>query len=68
MNKSEQIKNLAQALNFYDYKVPRDAAFGIESEVKPEHVVRRGIADLDFDPYFLLGTGETSPDGWAVKK
>ena len=33
----------------------------------PERWIRRGIADLDFDPYYFLATGETSPEGWAAK-
>jgi hypothetical protein len=32
----------------------------------PDKWLRRGIQDLDFDPYYFLATGKTSPEGWAV--
>lgn len=62
------IKALADALNFLDYAKEREAPFGGGPKLKPEYIVRKGIADLDFDPIYFLGTEQTSPEGWLVEK
>ena len=65
----EELTSLAGILEFLDYKAVREPGFVSDSPtsvVNPENVLKRGIADLDFDPMFLLGTGKTSPEGWAI--
>ena len=68
MDKMQQIKLLAQALDFYEYKRNREAGFAEINEDPTDKILRMGIGDLDFDPDFFLGTGQESPEGWAVKK
>lgn len=67
----EELVSLAGILNFLDYKAVREPGFVSDapsSVLNPENVLKRGIADLDFDPMFFLGTEQTSPEGWAVNK
>lgn len=54
---------LNKGLEFADYAKKRG-----DSASDPEVWLRRGIADLDFDPVYFLATEQTSPEGWAVKK
>lgn len=64
MNK--QIEKLAQALAFADYATERAKDFG-GSVIDPGDIVKKGIGDLDFDPFYYLSTKQTSPEGWATK-
>jgi hypothetical protein len=49
---------LKNALNFADHAKDRgDSHIGIF----------HGIHDLDFDPKYFLGAGQTSPEGWALQ-
>jgi hypothetical protein len=65
----KQIVSLAQVLNYLDYAPERQAKFGgFKPPVDPQKILKHGIADLDFDPYFFLQTEQTSPEGWATAK
>lgn len=60
--------NLKQALDFAEYAGERERPFGINPAITPEIVLRKGIADLDFDPAYFLATGQTTPEEWATTK
>ena len=70
MTKREELEKLADALKFYDYARERDTTktAGIDYDASLDKLFHQGIGDLDFDPYFFLGTEQTSPEGWAIKK
>lgn len=56
---------LYNSLTFADYAKSRgDSQSGTGTD--PEKWIFQGIHDLDFDPKYFLGTGQTSPEGWAV--
>jgi len=64
----EQLSVLKHAIDLSDYQqTSRDPSFSNGGMISLEKVLRRGISDLDFDPYYFLGTGNTSADGWATK-
>jgi hypothetical protein len=50
----------AKGIDFTTYQRERG-----EETADPNVWLRRGIADLDFDPIYFLATGETSLEGWA---
>ena len=57
---------LKNALNFADHAKDRgDSHIGTGSD--PDKWIFHGIHDLDFDPKYFLGTGQTSPEGWALQ-
>ncbi len=70
---SKKIVLLKQALDFCDYAEARGEQVGMTTPENPNPVhvksptfIQKGISDLDFDPYYFLGTGNTSPEGWAL--
>lgn len=67
MTQQQKMEKLAAGVAFFDYASQRANAAGLPSEGDSSGLIRQGIADLDFDPVYFLGTGETSPEGWAVK-
>lgn len=67
MNFATLFRFLKTSLEFADYAVKRgDSVKGTATD--PEKWIRQGIQDLDFDPFFFLGTGKTSPEEWAIPK
>jgi hypothetical protein len=72
---AKDIIRLKEAVDFCDSAEERGEQVGMRTSEDPEPVmvqaeffIRKGIADLDFDPLYYLGTGNTSPEGWALSK
>lgn len=64
-----QIAKMKDFLDYLDYAKEREKESGpVTCNLTSEQIVKRGIADLDFDPYFFSVTGQTSPEGFAVTK
>jgi len=63
MTRSE-LQKLAEVLDYIEHAKTRGDA---SCTLQPERFLRKGIADLDFDPYDYLHFGETTPEGWAKK-
>ena len=77
MDMNKQILLLGDSIKFFEYAKQREVPVlppDVQGETlrqfdaKIEKAIKTGISDLDFDPYFYLGTGQVSPEGWAIKK
>ena len=60
-------KKLNEVYNALDFATDCQQHANDSDKPNVDKWLRRGIADLDFDPFYFLASGETSPEGWAVK-